>query len=110
MIEIRVVDFSEFPGPRYESLGPNSGEKFRDLVLAPAIQKHGADIIVDLDGTVGYGSSFLEEAFGGLVRKKQVTPEQAWRIAENLRSEDDPSYIYEIREYIEDAIKEVEGK
>ena len=25
-------------------------------------------MLIDLDGTRGYGSSFLEEAFGGLVR------------------------------------------
>jgi hypothetical protein len=25
---------------------------------------------VELDGTSGYGSSFLEEAFGGLIRKR----------------------------------------
>lgn len=26
-----IKDFSRFPGPRYERLGENSGEKFRDL-------------------------------------------------------------------------------
>jgi len=36
--------------------------------LIPALKEY-EKVIVDLDGTSGYGSSFLEEAFGGLVRK-----------------------------------------
>lgn len=110
MIELKVVDFSEFPGPRYRKLGPNSGEDFRETVLAPAIMQQGGDITIDLDGTAGYGSSFLDEAFGGLVRTGQATPSQARQISENLKCKDDPSYILEIRDYIEDAIKDLETR
>jgi hypothetical protein len=51
--------------------GPFSGEEFREELLEPALkqaieQKHVLTII--LDGVSGYGSSFLEESFGGLVR------------------------------------------
>ena len=33
-------------------------------------------VVVDLDGVEGYGSSFLDEAFGGLVRKGYFTEAQ----------------------------------
>lgn len=60
-------DFSEFPAGRHPDDGPYSGERFREEFLAPNLKSDGS-IEVDLDGTMGYGSSFLEEAFGGLVR------------------------------------------
>lgn len=60
-------DFSRYPAGRFESDGPYSGEAFRKKSLEPAIRNH-EKITIDLDGTRGYGSSFLEEAFGGLVR------------------------------------------
>lgn len=69
MVMISIAsDFSRFPGGRYVTDGPHSGEKFRDNVLIPAFSKN-EKVSVNLDGTRGYGSSFLEEAFGGLVRK-----------------------------------------
>lgn len=61
-------DFSKSPAGRYRHEGPNSGEKFRDDILVPALKDHAGTIIIDMDGVVGYGSSFLEEAFGGLIR------------------------------------------
>ncbi|WP_337519562.1 STAS-like domain-containing protein, partial [Desulfovibrio sp.] len=56
-------DFSVFPGGRYRSDGEFSGEEFRDNILIPALQKY-QQVIVELDGTRGYGSSFLLEVFG----------------------------------------------
>lgn len=67
MISI-VKDFSKFPAGRYISDGPNSGEKFRDEILIPELKKN-EKVTVQLDGALGFGSSFLEEAFGGLIRK-----------------------------------------
>lgn len=105
MNTIKVADFTEFPGPRFAELGPGSGEQFREEILIPAIQREKGSICVDLDGTMGYGSSFLEEAFGGLIRAG-VKPEIAKGIGENLLSEDDPSLILEIQGYIADQAKE----
>lgn len=103
MIQINVKDFSEFPGPRREAIGPNSGEKFRDTVLLPAITNNPHEkIVVNLDGTAGYGSSFLEEAFGGLVRNG-VSRNKLEEIVSNLISTEDESLIDEIREYIIEA-------
>ena len=61
-------DFSHFPTGRYKKSGKGSGEDFRDRILIPAIKQRGK-VIVDLDGPDGYSSSFLEEAFGGLLRR-----------------------------------------
>jgi hypothetical protein len=67
-VVIRIArDFTRFPGGRYREDGEYSGEQFREDVLIPALR--GQDrVTVVLDEADGYPSSFLEEAFGGLVR------------------------------------------
>ncbi|WP_092407159.1 STAS-like domain-containing protein [Dokdonella immobilis] len=60
-------EFSTVPSGRYYSDGPDSGERFREEYLRPAISEPGP-IEIRIDGTAGFGSSFLEEAFGGAVR------------------------------------------
>ena len=61
------------------------------------ILKQQEQAIVEMDGTRGYGSSFLEEAFGGLVRSG-FTQDQI-RTTFQLHSSD-PSLIEEVEEYI----------
>lgn len=61
--------FSKYPAGRYVSDGPYSGEAFREEHLLPALRGSQGKVIIELDGARGYGSSFLEEAFGGLLRK-----------------------------------------
>jgi hypothetical protein len=65
-------DFTKSPGGRYTKDGSFSGELFRENFLVPRIRDAVAKsnrVIVELDGTFGYASSFLDEAFGGLVRE-----------------------------------------
>jgi hypothetical protein len=72
MNKLRIADYASSPGGRFISDGDFSGEWFRDQILAPAllaVKDKSEKLEVELDGTSGYGSSFLEEAFGGLVRK-----------------------------------------
>lgn len=65
--EIHIAkDFSKTPVGRYRTDGPDSGERFREDYLVPNLKK--GDVVIVLDGTEGYPSSFLEEAFGGLLR------------------------------------------
>lgn len=99
-----VKDFSTFPGARYKSLGPGSGEEFRDDVLIPAIKKN-PEIVINLDGVVGYGSSFLEEVFGGLVRK-DIEDSIVIRLVDTAISEDDSLLKREIKGYVDEAIAE----
>ena len=65
-------EFSDTPLGRFPDDGPFNGEKFREEFLRPAFASD-TDVTVDLDGAEGYGSSFLNEAFGGLVRKGYFT-------------------------------------
>jgi len=68
------TDFSRIPGGRYVRHGEFSGEAFRSEVLAPALRKFD-HVTVNLDGTVGYSGSFIEEAFGGLLRDEGFSAE-----------------------------------
>ncbi len=60
-------DFSRYPSGRALIDGPYSGTKFRDENLKPALNQF-AEVEIILDDVMGYPSSFIEEAFGGLVR------------------------------------------
>jgi len=64
-------DFSRTPGGRYRREGRFSGEEFREDVLEPAVRRleKGETLEVNLDSPRGLSSSFLDEAFGGLVEK-----------------------------------------
>lgn len=90
-------DFSRYPAGRYVDDGPYSGAAFRDGILIPAL-KAGELIAVELDGVRGYGSSFLEEAFGGLVRNG-FSSDQIRQLV-TLKSAD-RSLVEEIEDYIE---------
>lgn len=61
-------EFSMTPGGRYRSEGAYSGEEFRETYLEPHVTRRTA-VVVDLDSARGFSTSFLEECFGGLVRK-----------------------------------------
>ncbi len=91
-------DFTEFPSGRYQENGTTSGEEFRKKFLVPAAIG-GNETTIQLDGTIGYGSSFLEEAFGGLVRETGLT---AVRVLELFKLETENTVL---REEIIDYIK-----
>lgn len=69
-------DFSEFPAGREPDDGPNSGERFREEKLVPLLNASNDKIEINLNDTMGYGSSFLDEAFGGLLRNNGFTMRQ----------------------------------
>ena len=93
-------DFSRYPAGRYKTDGPYSGEYCRTKYIVPALKK-GDQLVIELDGTLGYGSSFLEEAFGGLVRSEGLNAADL-RSKVQLRS-DDTSLVQEIWDYVDDA-------
>lgn len=68
-----VKDFHEKPYGRYKNDAPGceltSGETFRETILAPALREYDS-VVVDLTGYNRYGRSFLDEAFGGLIREE----------------------------------------
>lgn len=70
MFTINVVkDFSKKPYGRYPNEG-DCGQDFRQKLLVPALNAH-QHVHVVLDGYNRYGRSFLDEAFGGLIREER---------------------------------------
>ncbi len=101
---IKVSDFTRYPGPRYERLGPASGEKFRETVLLPALKTHGANLRINMDGVIAYGSSFLEEAFGGAIRAG-ANQNDLLAVIEHLICQDEESLKEEIEGYVRDQLE-----
>ena len=96
-----ATDLSPYPGPRLKIQGPHSGETLRGK-LAKLLRSKPGRIVVVLDGTSGYGSSFLDEAFGGLVRTEKFDRNQVLNRLE-LVSRLDPTYDDEIIDSIKRA-------
>lgn len=70
-MEISILkDFTEYPGLRHCDISDKSGEEFYHLVLNEKFKnaiEFNQNLIIDLDNTGGFASSFLDEAFGNLV-------------------------------------------
>lgn len=66
-----ATEFSGAPVRRHREDGKFTGEEFREDWLAPNLENAtpGDPLVIDLNGAAGYSASFLDEAFGGLVRK-----------------------------------------
>lgn len=97
-----VEEFSRYPAGRFIDDGPFSGEKFREEFIKPLLDDN-VIITIDLNGTRGYGSSFLEEVFGGLVRNGYSMDFLLTNIS---FISDDKSLVLEINQYIKDASDE----
>lgn len=67
-----VKDFNKKPYGRYPDDGVGCGEYFRKKLLAPKLREYDR-VHVILDGYNRYGRSFLDEAFGGLIRAEGFT-------------------------------------
>lgn len=108
--EIKIsTDFSQTPGPRSRDEGDFSGEEFLETILRPKFEDvldNTGKLLIDLDGTDGYATSFLESAFGGLSRlfNDKLSPNQ---ILDKILfvSIEEPYLEKEIKEYIRDANK-----
>ena len=103
--------FSPVPAGRMRGDGPKSGEIFREDFLLPKLkqaEKEGGAVEISLDGVEGLGSSFLEEAFGGLIRKRYYTVKQLNNLLRFAEPKDPayPPYIRLIREYMDEAASE----
>ena len=94
-------DFTKAPGFRFKKQGPKSGEELREHLREPLFEdpddKH--IITIDFNGCYGFATSFLEEAFGGLVRKTKMK-----NILERFRFVADDNH--EVKESVIRYIKE----
>jgi hypothetical protein len=102
-LTLRVLDFSATPGFRHIEDGPFSGELFYRDHLQPKFQEavdKNMVLVVVLDGAKGYGTSFLEESFGGLARQYGAAT-----VHKHLEiiSEDEPYLADDIQTYIDEG-------
>lgn len=108
MININIAkDFSDAPGGRYIKEGPLSGELFREEILKPKYEeaiRNNEILQINFDGSFGYSTSFLEEAFGGLVRELKKND-----ILNNIKiiANEDFSLETDINKYVLKAEKEI---
>lgn len=100
-----VKDFTPYPGGRYRKNGKGSGEEFRERFLLPPLRS-GDSLTVDLNGASGYPPSFLEEAFGGLVREG-FTPNELRRRIQLSAGPSFESYTHLIWTYVDRAANQV---
>lgn len=94
-------DFTDAPGPRFKTQGDYSGEEFREDLLIPKFEeslKNNEKLIINFDGTFGYPTSFLEEAFGGL--KEKYDKKLILKTLDFI-SNDEIGLIDEVKGYIE---------
>lgn len=104
--EISVAqDFTKYPGPRYRKSGPYSGEQFREDILAPKLREaidRDMVLVVLLDDVAGYGSSFLDEAFAGLIRAGFTHDELEAHLRIEARTTRFRHHVVRALEYIEE--------
>ena len=111
---LRVVTFSRTPGARRPWEGKFSGEEYRETVVFPAISamiaRNGLNevLTIDLDGGTGYGTSWVEEVFGGLVCENHIS-EAVLKMHLRIKSVEEPYLIEDVWEYIREAQEEVES-
>ena len=94
--------YTRFPIGRKRAFGNQSGEGFREDVLEPALREQPNSIRIEFDDALGFGSSFLEEAFGGLVRAGH-DPKTLLNVFDFIS--EDPSLVEEVRSYIANAAR-----
>ena len=95
-----IEDFNSDPFGRCAEDGDGNAQAFRKRHLIPALQEYD-HVVVNLSGYNYYGSSFLEETFGGLVRHG-FSPETLRKKLEIVHT-DLPSIVDESHHYIERA-------
>lgn len=91
-----------YPGARYRTDGPYSGEEFFEEQLEPRYlqaRARGEKLTVILDGTNGFASSFLNEAFGRLAKAhgKQEVLETIQLVSVEI-----PKYIRKVEQAIDE--------
>ena len=85
-------------------VGSKHGEAFRKTVLLDLLQGDRV-ITFDFDGTTYVGPSFIDEAFGGLIRKERLAPQYV-RDHVKVASRRDPTIVTEFNRALTDAERE----
>ena len=103
-------DFSRFPRGLTPKDGPDNATTFRQQHLVPVLENNDRAIVI-LDGVGGYSASFLNEAFGGLVRKEGYSAKQVFDSFEfRVQKLGYEMFVRLINKFIERAGNEIDKK
>lgn len=92
-------DFSQSPIGRYPSDSDASGEALRKKLMNNFSETDF--LIIDLDNDSGYSTSFLEEAFGGLIRVEGYSSNELEKYFMVITSyKDNEIYVEEVNSYL----------
>jgi len=93
---ISVADFATIPGARYRTDGDNSAQEFfedvvKEIADAQLLNSSSGGIMIDLDYTRGYPSSFISE----LSKSMSINYKKVKKIKKRLiiKSEENPGLI-----------------
>lgn len=94
-------NYTKSPGIR---TGKYSGEDFREKILKPLFLslEEEEKLTINLDGGFGYPSSFLDEAFAGLVRVNHFNKNEVLKKIKFI-SEEEKGLPKKIEKYISEA-------
>lgn len=107
--EINVAKvFSAYPFGRCQAQGQWNGERFRREFIEPALA-NGGPVIINFDGCRGLAPSFLEEAFGGLLREGDGGNEDPKDLINRIKFviPHDPFLAKEIYGYMNEAVDRI---
>lgn len=96
-------DFSIIPSGRQKSDGSATGQHFYEI-LVDALSKLSKDeqLAINFDGVLTAGSSFLDEAFAGLVRNGVITKKDFHKTIIIIANEH-PEIKEKISKYVKDV-------
>lgn len=103
-VTISIADhFSAYPAGRYPEDGEHNATAFRKKWLVPALTDD-AQVEVTFDDVIGLAASFLDEAFGGLIRNEGMSKEFLDSYLHLTTTEPElEDYVSLARRYIDEA-------
>lgn len=103
-ITLDVSEYTDTPIGRDGLDGPKNGADYRDNHVIPEFEKYQI-VRLDFTNTMGTTPSFLEEIFGGIIRKKILTPEELVRRTDVIYKSE--SVRRNVIKYINEAAKKL---
>lgn len=112
-MKLKLKDWSTCPGPRLCGEGDFSAEEWRNHFLVPKLRQaidSGEVLEVDIDGIEGVCHSFLEEAFGGIIRNSMLANPDDCLMHLAIRTAEEPELHRAIWSYLYDAHDELKNR
>lgn len=104
ILKLRVRDYTVNPGPGRRENGTKSGQEYLEKIVLPSYHDAKRDhkvLFIDMDGTAGYGPSFVRELFLGLIRE---TGDKELRNHMEVVLTEDPIMFKSIKEWVDKAV------